>query len=107
MKLSVDKHKQTITIDKKTYFMYEKDEKYILVPINKRELKKKINKICKELLPKLDKKRILTNALYELHPKDITEMYDRLFKAKRKPSIKTKEGCIELKVGKYVIPIRN
>jgi len=104
----IDKRKRIIKIGNKYYRLEEdlKTGQIKTIPIKPKRLEKMVNEIADYLISKIDKKEILVDAIYELSLEEIEGIYKRLFKAKRKPKIKKKNGCIELQVGSFWIPIR-
>jgi len=80
--------------------------KWIFVEINKAKLDEKIKKIITKLKPALDPELILKESLLDMPLVEIQKLHENLFKAKRKAKPKQREGCVEIKVGDVIIPIR-
>ncbi len=108
MKLKADAKRHTIVIDGQHYIVQEADNgEHEMVKIDVKEYDKKIKEISEKLIDAVDKKMLMADVLVNMTKNDIYELHDKLFKSKRKPTPKMQPGCVEMKVGSTVIPIRN
>jgi len=106
-KWKLDPKRKLIEIDG-TWYRTEKDEHdmLILTKVDKKKYDKIIGEVCDEIMSKIDKETILKDALYDLDFETLKGIHTRLLKTKRKPSIKVRDGCLEMKIGKFMLPLR-
>lgn len=98
-----------LVIDGKYYQFtnkYGKKGEMVFKPIDKEKFEKITDSITKKLEPSLEKKDIIKDALGELPLENLEKLHDVLFKKKKKPKVRQRYGCVELVVGREVIPIR-
>lgn len=86
-----------------------KDGKAVLIEVNKKEVKRK-GKILKELTEKLkqslDGEAVMMEALSKLDTCTLEQLHNVTFNIKKKVIAKTrKHYCVDMKVGKIIIPI--
>ena len=64
-----------------------------------------------KIIPKLRKSvnvdKVLWGALSKMSLEELAGLYERLYKGKRKPKPKQKDGCLYLKVGKYRVDLQS
>jgi len=80
--------------------------KWVFVEVDKPKLDEKINKIIEKLKPAINPEQILRDALFDMDLIELQKLYENLFEAKRKAKPKERPGCVEIKVGDIVVPIR-
>jgi hypothetical protein len=99
-----------ISVNGKYYQLsHDPDDKKLLgKPLTKKEMKtinSRISKIVDIIAPQFDSKLLLKDVLASLDREELAGIHKRLTtKPKAKP--KTSEGCLEIIVGKHIIPIR-
>jgi hypothetical protein len=99
-----------LEIDGKWYFpkmhsKLNKGESLIFKEVDKQSLTGNINFLIKTLMPHLDKKMILRDALREMKPFELEKIADSI-RTGRKPKIRKRYGCVELVVNGTPIMIR-
>lgn len=108
MKIEADKKRRAVIIDGQYYVLEEDDEgNRIIVKIDVKEYDKKIKELSEKLVDAVDKNMLITDVLLGLTKKDMYDLHDKLFKSKRKPKPKMQPGCVEMKIGNTIIPIRD
>jgi IS30 family transposase len=99
-----------LKIDGKYYEFNEKSpESTSYLQVSPEKVKKKI-KIAKEITEKLknslDKEAVLMESLTKLSTEYLEHIHNSLYNSKRKIKPRTREHhCVDMKVGKLVIPI--
>jgi len=96
------------------YFLPDKqDEKtgeWNFIKLSAKEvsrIEKMRNEIVAKVAPAVLPEQVLDDALGDLALEDLEGIHHRLFKSKRKAKPRTKPGCMELIIGKYIVPIRD
>lgn len=109
MEIKADASRHTIVVDGQHYCVEESEDgkKHTMIKIDIKEYDKKIKEIAEKLIEAVDKNMLMTDVLVSMTKKDMYELHDKLFKSKRKPKPKMQPGCVEMKVGNTVIPIRS
>jgi len=92
------------------YELDYEDGKPIVKKVLKKQIKdklRKVKKIVKELKAGVDVEAILEEKLMSnFDDKLLEKLYNLLFKSKRKYKIRTrKHHCVDLKVGRMIIPL--
>lgn len=86
-----------------------KDGKCAMVEVNKKEVKKlgkRIEELAEKLKENLDNKSVMKEALSKLDNNTLEELHNAVFNVKKKIKAKTrKHYCVDMKVGKFIIPI--
>jgi len=95
-----------------TYYKFKsKDGKPSIVKADEKKIKKQLdmsNKIAKKLKDHLDVEAVLVENLMSISYKDVNILFNKLFKSKRKSTIKTREHhCVDMKIGNFILPIVN
>jgi len=114
------KPKQKIEFEKKwnylvkdgVYYEWEnRDGKAVLVLADKKKIDEKevkVKEIAKKIKEGLNPEAVITEALMQIGDKDIEKLYKLVNSTKRKYKPKTREGhCVDMKVGRFIIPIVN
>jgi len=104
-KIKIDRNKSLLQIGNRFYRIEDSGEKIDVIPISSKRLEERVNHLSKKLLSYVNKEMILKDALFHLTIEEIDNI-ERALKKKPKLKIQQKYGCIELKVGKHIIPIR-
>jgi hypothetical protein len=96
-------------IDGKWFEKKYKDGENTFVEISKEKVDKKL-KILKEitdkLTEKLDKEAVLMEALSNLDIEYLEMLHNNLYNSKRTYKVETrKHHCVDMKVGKLIVPI--
>lgn len=86
-----------------------KDGKAVLVEVSEKEVERKIKKLkelAERLKENLDKEVVMIEALSKLDDDALEQIHNVVFNIKKKIKIKTrKHYCVDMKVGKYIIPL--
>ena len=105
----IDKKYDYLVINGKYYSFKSKDGKPVVVEVNKKIVEKKIKKakqVANKLKEGFDTIAVLTEKLMQMEDKDLDNLFKLLFKSKIKYKPKTREGhCVDMKVGRFIIPI--
>lgn len=88
----------------------EKTGEWNFIKLTKKEVAR-INKMRNDIIakaaPAVLPEQVLDDALSDLPLEELEGIHHNLFKAKRKAKPRTEPGCLELRIGKYTIPIRS
>lgn len=86
-----------------------KDGKSVLVEVSEKVVKRKIKKLkelAERLKENLDREAVMIEALSKLDDGALEQIHNVVFNIKRKTKVKTrKHYCVDMKVGRYIIPI--
>jgi hypothetical protein len=108
--LKIRKVGNFLEIDGKWYFPKQHSPKddgkaIIFRKVDKKLIEEKLGFIVEKLKPYLDKKMILSDALGELRPAELTKLSESL-RVGVKPKVRKYYGCVEMQVNGVSIPIR-
>lgn len=108
MEIKADAKRHTVVIDGQHYVIEENEKgKHEITKINVKEYDKKIQEIAQKLVGAIDKNMLITDVLVGMTKDDLYDLHDKLFKSKRKPKPKMQPGCVEMRVGNIILPIRS
>ncbi len=100
-----------LIVDGKYYELNTEGSATAFVEVNKKKVKKKIKlmeEISNKLKDSLDKEAVLMEALSNLDEEYLEMIHNNLHNSKRKAKpITRKHHCVDMKVGKLIIPIVN
>lgn len=105
--VQMDSERHIFKINGKFYRLdFGDNHKLVLTEIDLKKYDEMIGRIMKDIKGALDTEKLLRYCLNRMPLKDLKAIEEK-FKSgkKRKPVMKTKDGCIELSVGGVDIPI--
>ena len=93
----------------KYYEWKSKDGKPILEIVDKKKVEERIQKakeIARKIKYGLDAETVLTEIIMQFTDKDFKKLYELVNSKKRKYKAKTRtDHCVDMKVGKMIIPL--
>ncbi len=100
-----------LMVDGKYYELNTEGNVTSFVEVNKKKVEKKLKlmqEISDKLKESLDKEAVLMEALSNLDEEYLEMVHNNLYNSKRKAKpITRKHHCVDMKVGKLIIPIVN
>ncbi len=100
-----------LIVDDKYYELSTEGSVTSFIEVNKKKVKKKIKlmqEISDKLKESLDKEAVLMEALSDLDEEYLEMIHNNLYNSKRKVKpVTRKHHCVDMKVGKLIIPIVN
>ena len=101
-------------IDGKLYRMkvtqqHKESEDVEFVLVKDQNILKKMKEIAQTIKDAVKPEDVIQNALYDMSEVEVLKLYKTVTSKKfeKKPVTKVKHGCMELHVGKIVVPLRD
>lgn len=87
----------------------KRDGKAVLEEVSEKEVERKIKKVkelAERLKENLDKEVVMVEALSKLEDNALEQIHNVVFNIKKKIKIKTRKNyCVDMKVGRNIIPL--